>query len=286
MISLKYKKIPTNQENQANKANQSLQDFLRTHKTQIKPKNKFLTLLVSSHIQLLESVKILQTMDPKIIHFNLTDPTIVYDNVNALPVITDFRMAFTTQEIENNETFQSFIPAYEDYPAWPIEIFMLSRLIDAKTETELFTEEIMMNIMQEFGRTSFITKNQNQFNMNEFNNNISNFLQQFLSKTANEIMNMVKQYATSWDTYSISIYMITLINELQIPQSYSFIKKYMETLYKVVLSDPGARPDVNGIIIEITDIFKGIDKQEYYKFVDELIIGSSHEEDEEDEENQ
>ena len=274
LLSLKYKKIATND------TNQSLQDFLRTQKTHIKPKNKFLPLLISSHMQLLESVKILQTIDPQIIHFNLTDQTILYDNVNAIPVITDFRMAFTTEEIENIETFQSFIPAYEDYPAWPIEIFMLSKLIDAKTET--CTEEMIMYIMQEFGLTSFFMDNQEQFKkkIDEFENNIAKFLQQFLSKTTNEIMNMVKQYATTWDTYAISIYMIHLINELQIPQSYSFIKRYMETLYKVVLSDPGARPDITSITIEITDIFKGIDKQEYYAFVDELIIGKSAEDEE------
>lgn len=239
-----------------------------------KPKNKFLTILITTHIQLLESVARLQGLevDQKIVHFNLTDNTILYDIVNATPVITDFRMSFLNVDIDSIETFKSMIPSYVDYPGWPIEIFALSQLLEAES-TEIITESGLTDIAAKFLQMPFFTTDY-EFINDEYKNNITAFLQPFVGRTVDDFAGSVKQYSLSWDVYAISVYMILLIRQLQVPtSSYDFMKRYMESLYKVVLVSPDMRPDIPSIIADINGIFAvGVSNTDYYSFVDDLTL--------------
>jgi hypothetical protein len=100
-----------------------------------KQKNIFLTQCVTAHIQLLNSIKILQTITPQIVHFNINPETIMYDKMNATPVITDFRMAFTKEALDNAEEFKELFPVSEN-EYWSPEIHEISKLLETQESIE------------------------------------------------------------------------------------------------------------------------------------------------------
>jgi hypothetical protein len=119
LISLKYKKI-----------NNTLYEILSKKRKDIKQKNNFLSTLITSHLQLLRAVTNIQQLETPIIHFNINEQTILYDTINATPVLSDFRMAMTLSDTENDEIFSNLIPQYEDYDPWPVEVFILSHFLN------------------------------------------------------------------------------------------------------------------------------------------------------------
>ena len=111
----------------------TLTQYLETQIHVPKQKNTFITQLITSHLQLLESIKILQAITPQIVHFNIHPETILYDEINANPVITDFRMAFTKETLDNPEESKGLFPITEN-EYWCPEIHELAKLLDENIE--------------------------------------------------------------------------------------------------------------------------------------------------------
>lgn len=256
LVLLKYKKIT-----------ETLEDYLLKRKSDIKQKNKFLPILIRSNLQLLDAISKLQILTSPIIHFNINEETILYDTINATPVISDFRLAFTHTELNNNEIFMNLIPEYEDYSPWSFEIFILSKLI-SNNESPIE----MKQFVKTFISTEFFQK-QNPEKVKEFENILNKYVETELSsKPNNEIIEILKKSSLSWDIYSICILFMTLLQEFQIETTrYGFMKQYVDVLNKVIFSEPKNRPHIKEIIEEIEKIFTtSIKKEEYQLFLTSL----------------
>jgi hypothetical protein len=172
-------------------------------------------------------------------------------------------MAFTQSDMDS-EQFQYAIPSYEEYSPWPIEIYILSKMIE--TEKEI-TEESVDVFIERFMETEII-RSQSSEKKTEFESMAKSFAKDFISKTVNEMIQIIKQYAFTWDVYSLSVLFMEQIKELQIDtENYTFMKSYVELLYKTILSDPKDRPTIESIVDEIKTIFSSIKKEEYQSFV-------------------
>jgi hypothetical protein len=280
LVSLKYKKIT-----------ETLQDFLLKRKSDIKQKNKFLSILITSNLQILDAISKMQVITQPIIHFNINEETILYDNINAIPVISDFRMAFTKSDMDDNEIFMNLIPEYEDYSPWPIEIYILSNILNENPN------ENINEIIKKYISTEFFQK-QNPEKVKEFENILNKYVEttQISNKPKNEIIEILKQNVFSWDVYSICILFVTLLQELEIETSiYGFMKQYVDVLNKVIFSEPSNRPQIKEIVDEIERIFtRSINKEEYKLFLTSLqekkenkfqrLSDGEREDDDEDEE--
>ena len=257
LVSLKYKKIT-----------ETLQDFLLKRKSDIKQKNKFLSILITSNLQILDAISKMQVITQPIIHFNINEETILYDNINAIPVISDFRMAFTKSDMDDNEIFMNLIPEYEDYSPWPIEIHILSNIMSNPNENPNINE-----IINKYISTEFFQK-QNPEKVKEFENILNKYVErtQISNKPKNEIIETLKQNVLSWDVYSICILFVTLLQELEIETSiYGFMKQYVDVLNNVIFSEPNNRPQIKEIVEEIERIFTtSIKKEEYKLFLTSL----------------
>jgi hypothetical protein len=232
--------------------------------------------LITSHIQLLEAVEKLQNIEPPIIHFNINEQTILYDIVNATPVVSDFRMAMTTTDVETDEIFQNLIPQYEEYEPWPIEIFILSHWFNNDN-----TNENLEDIIKKFTSSHFFTsQQQNPEKIQEFENMLT---QIYRTIDKAEQIKELKKSALTWDVYSISILFVTLLGNLEIDiENYDFMKQYREILHKTIFSDPRARPPIKTIIKEIESIFTSIKTEEYQSFLNSLQQGKKEKEKEEE----
>ena len=258
LISLKYKKV-TN----------TLPEFLAKKKSDIKQKNKFLSILITSHLQMLDAVAKLQSIETPIIHFNINEQTTLYDIINATPVLSDFRMAITSTDVETDEIFNNLIPQYEDYEPWPIEIFILSHLLNS--ERSDFNIE---DIIKKFTSSHFFTSQtqQNPEKLQEFENMLKEIYTNVNTTDKEQHIKELKKTALTWDVYSIAILFVTLLRNLQIDiENYEFMKQYMNILNETIFSDPITRPSIKTIVEKIKTIFSSISKDIYQSFLNSLL---------------
>ena len=255
----------------------SLFDYLRTS---IEKPQYFLQVLVDSHLHLLNSISKLQSVS--INHFHLTEENILYDEINAIPVMSDFRMAFTKDELEGDQTNELF-PVYDESLIWCIEIYVLSQLIENTAKQEIFTQEIMEVLLQQF-ISSYVFKNlfdENQ--LEEFYGRMKQFFGKYINRLHTEVISDLKKYAPSWDTFSLSIVYLLFINEIHGVSSSSptpsFMEKYKTILINTILSDPDKRPSVSFLRESIENTFSNISQQELNEyFLNVLKINQSDDE--------
>ena len=294
LIQTTYKKI-----------GDSLFDYLRTS---IEKPQYFLQVLVDSHIHLLNSISKLQSNS--INHFHLTEENILYDEINAIPVISDFRMAFTKDELEGEQTNELF-PVYDESLIWSIEIYVLSQLIE-NTKQEVFTQEVMEGLLEQFISSYVFTPfriedaksnrsthvagtlndnwNKNLFNENqlqEFHERMKLFFGKYINRLHTEVIADLKKYAPSWDMFSLSMLYLLFINEIHGTSSPSpstvlpsFMEKYKTILINSVLSDPDKRPSISFLKESIENTFSNISQQELNEyFINVLKINQQDESD-------
>ena len=286
LILCKYKKIGKKQ---------FLQEYLKTKTQDIKQKNVFIQVLAHSHLQLLDSISKLQSIEPPIIHFYLTNENILYDDMNATPVITDFRMGFTKDKLYIPEKMENLFPEYEDSDVWPIEVFFISKLLNHSTsnatntesteneqeqvasqnQTELiFTEQMATDFIQTYTQMSLFSNSPSlQNKKDEFTTNMQMYFQPLFNKPNKEVLNTLKQTVLSWDVFSLTTVFLTILRELNVEsmkETHEFIKRYAVVLEEYILFDPMKRPSIETVIQKIQAVFQSISMEEYNTFVDNL----------------
>jgi hypothetical protein len=238
LIETKYKKTGTI----------PLTKFLKSHIATQKQKNKFIQLLVHTHLQLLHSIQTVQSLDPPIIHFHLTPETLQYNTIDATPVITDFRLAFTKKTLENPEENKDLFPPYENIPSYPFEVFLLSKLTEE-------TPPDLTQISEAFAQ---------QTNMAAPKNTI-----QYEIPPA-DIRKKVLAHHLTWDPYAIHQYIYSFMTTHQIPMDKPFMTQYKDLLVSYLTVEPGQRPSIQTTQENIKNIFKSVPKKDYLGFITSL----------------
>ena len=240
VIETKYKKTAT----------QPLTQFLQAHIATPKQKNKFIQLLVHTHLQLLHEIQTLQKLDPPIIHFHLTPDTLQYNPIDATPVITDFRLAFTKTTLENPEENKDLFPPYENIPQYPFEVFLLSKL----QEDTPMEASSLAPIAEAFAQQT----------------NISPPSITPYETTPQEIRTKAIAHHLTWDPYAIHQYIYSFMTTHQIPTDRPFMTQYNDLLVSYLTSSPDQRPSIETTKENITNIFKSVPKKDYLVFLASL----------------
>ena len=225
--------------------NKTLEEFLQDQIKTPKQSNKFIQLLVNAHLQLLDEIQLLQSTTPPIVHFHITPQTVLYDETNGTPVLTDFRLAFTKTTIESPEESPDLFPIYENNPSWPIEVFLLSQLNENSNKS---IEELA---------TSF----------NNPTKQSPSSIETIKYKTPLEL----KQTFLSWDTYSVNQLIYSFLTTANIPLNIPFMRTYIELITKELTAEPSERSQIPQLQSKIRDIFKSVPKKEYMDFLQDLI---------------
>jgi len=199
---------------------QSLDQYLEQNQRNI------LQLLVASHIQLLESVRSLQAVN--VIHFNISPDTVLYDTINATPVITDFRMAFTTQTLDDPAKSDALFPEYNN-PFWPKEVAAIAYLIDSK---EPKTTEKDVSKYPGFLQPNIPIK---------------------------EALEELKKTHNQWDVFSVNKLIFDLLDKhLSNNRSVPFLKSYKKLQKEL---------DIEVLLAKIDEIFQAVPEEEYKLFM-------------------
>jgi hypothetical protein len=212
--------------------NLTLKNYLTNLQREPTPKNRYLQILATAHLQLLESAEFLQSTNPPIVHFNLTPDTILYDRINATPVITDFRIAFTKDALDDEHKSTELFPVFNN-PYWAPEINAIAYLIETKPETITETNDPQINTT----------------------------LTPFMNRPTKEVIEELKKTYKSWDIYAINQLILECIptNTSSIP----FIEKYRELCSQYP-------PTITTLKQSIETLFQSIPKIEYEQFLQQI----------------
>ena len=203
---------------------------------------------------MLHSITILQTIDPEIIHFNITRETLQYNEKDAVPVLTDFRLAFTKKTLEDKEKSQELFPIYENYSGYPFEIYLLAHLQESTQSLDIET------LARNYTNMTQQQQQQQQQQPIEINH--------VAYKTSEEEL---KSYYKTWDVYAINEYIYSFMTENQIPFNIPFMTSYKELLISYLKANPRDREPIPVFEEKIKSIFKTVSKLDYKTFVELLI---------------
>jgi serine/threonine protein kinase len=207
--------------------------------------------ILSTHIHLLKALTFLQkSVDDPIIHFDLKDNNIIFDEIYSVPIIIDFGISFPVSKLKtiNKDVFYIY---YEKYPPWCIEIVILSYIIHKLDRQNTITIQDISGLKSVC--SVFVKENpvfENGFDPNElleFENTLGLFIDSFISKSWDDIISSIISNKLSWDNYSLSvIYHDILIkwssyydpNSVEFKQIQPYIVVYTKIIKDIILSPP------------------------------------------------
>ena len=219
----------------------SLCDYLDT---QIKNEKKQAKAILETHLHLMKALQKLLDLEDSMIHYDLKDGNIIFDEVYNVPIIIDYGLSFTKSQllktplsIENLE--KVFYVYYEKYSAWNIDIVLLSYI----TQSIIIKEKVnithqvlqpyhknLMRVVDDFVAGSILFETNEE--RSKFTDNTKNYLLKFERKPIRVLIDELSQRWKSWDNYSIAVmYYIYLLEH-----DYLLKNKYIN-LYRMLLKE-------------------------------------------------
>lgn len=196
--------------------------------------------ILSCHIHLLKALTLLQTIDDPIIHYDLKENNIIFDEVYSVPIIIDFGISFQSSKLKtiNKDVFYVH---YDKYPPWCIEIVILSYIVhNIQGNNSITNQDIsdLKTVCSNFVKQNPVFKTGFDSNeLLEFENSLLLFIDSFVSKSWEDLtQSLVAKYLT-WDNYSICvIFYDILINVVEQP----FVIVYKTIIKNIILSPPSS----------------------------------------------
>jgi len=252
-----------------------------------KSPKKLIKRMIETHIYVLKSLNKLSSLTPPIIHYDLKDNNIMYDEKLGVPIIIDFGLSF---ELDPNKGFdhavalEQYYVFYEKYPPWCIELVLLSyivqRIADSKGIKSTISESDI-SLLQDICNT-FISEN-DVFNNNGitkdeaeiFKQGINAFVSTYLGKTWETMFKDLQKNYASWDNYSISVIYLFYIQDLLYEIESPIKDRYIALLKKIILYVPANseeihRSTIDEVIRELKKMASTTDKKEYQKIIQNI----------------
>ena len=256
-----------------------LGNLLTTSNHSLMSKNvgAYFTKIIDSHIYLLQSLQLL--VNQSIVHYDLKENNIMYDDINQTPIIIDFGLSFQINKLTEANYADAFYTLYAQYSCWCIEITLLcyitKRIYKNKTESpkslikkaaiDEIKEHISSYLMENEGVKQFITEKEKEL----FKIKIVKFVNSFHQKTWKQFMDALINTHKTWDNYALSVIMIRELSYSDIINqnpNISFIKEYLGILKAVILAPPTQRQELLITTGAIKTVFAKINKMEYTLF--------------------
>jgi serine/threonine protein kinase len=151
--------------------------------------------------------------EQRIIHYDIKEKNIMYDETNHSPIIIDFGLSLNI-ETANESTHANMFYTPEFYPYWCIDTFILSYIVQVvrksndKTVTEETAHTLVTEYMKEF--KLFVSSQTIPFTEDEkmsFGNKWIEYLKTYVNRPWEDVFNalFVEKNYISWDTYSAAM---------------------------------------------------------------------------------
>ena len=246
---------------------------------------KLLKRIIEIHLYLLKSLNKLIKLDIPIIHYDLKDNNIIYNDDLDVPIIIDFGLSFELEPEKNYDyaiASKQYYVYYNPYPPWCIELVLLSYIVQEilyNKDNSSKIEDVDINNLKDIC-TTFISDNNvfiKCFTKEETENfklELHNFVSSYSNKTWKTLFqDLQKGYAT-WDHYSIAVIFLLFFNDILkelTNQQSQIIDNYIFILKKIILNSPvSPRQSIDETIQLIKKMAKSINKTQYHNLLDNI----------------
>jgi serine/threonine protein kinase len=171
-------------------------------------------------------------LENQIIHYDVKDTNIMYDEACQLPIFIDFGLTIDLKKV-TPDTYKNAFYTSEYYGYWSIDIYILSQIIQriknvtppSIQENQTVTEETIQRIVTQFVTefTRFIEKYSYPFTQEEietFTRNHIDRLKPFIGKDWDEVFKalFVPKVYEKWDKYGLSMTYYIFLKSLNLIQ--------------------------------------------------------------------
>jgi serine/threonine protein kinase len=235
------------------------------------PLNAYKSKLLYCFYYVLQSAKILN--EKGIIHFDIKERNIMYDEYIQSPLLIDFGLSFIPQNI-SPENISSIFYTKRVYPYWCIEIYMLCYIVNRTTE-EIIDENHKL-IPSEFDKTTKnATKTKIEELLNTYQEEMVSFFEKYMDKqfTSEEIETYITalknvfaiyegtswtdnvynelfkpELYNTWDIYSIAITFSCILNSHLTKENMEDYTPFIKILKSIILSPLRERPNYTKVM--------------------------------------
>jgi hypothetical protein len=198
--------------------------------------------LIDGYKHLLQAIQLLQQDNVAICHFDLNDSNILFSQDKTNPVIIDFGLSFSIEEIAYKTEediredvyvgnyLKDYFYTYEpEYYVWPLEVHYINFLLNVNSKPSY---KDIVSLCHTY--VNHNTPLKNNFSKNfckKYEDLCVNTLEEYRSGIYNPI-DIIKKYWKTWDNYALSIMYLQIIYYLNL----SFVKKkytlkFMDNLF-------------------------------------------------------
>lgn len=171
---------------------------------------RLLLLLYQTYKYILDGLKLLQ--EKSIVHYDLKLDNLLFVKSTNQPRIIDYGISIPMDEVTDKNMKDYFYVFAPEYYIWCIEINMINYLIHEKKET--LTEREMKIVIDLTIHNNPILQTKKNEIVEQYREQAYAFYRQFIGMTASNIIKQLKQHFKSWDNYSLSVLLTSLINKL------------------------------------------------------------------------
>jgi serine/threonine protein kinase len=225
-------------------SSQELNDQPKQKRPQKMPPNAYKSKLLYCFYYVLQSAKILN--EKGIIHFDIKERNIMYDEFIQSPLLIDFGLSFIPQNMSPEKASTIFY-TNKIYPYWCIEIYILCYIVNRTTDepiknvTKIKIEELL-NTYQEEMLLFFGKYMDKQFTKEEIETYITALKTDFAiyegtSWTENVYKELFKpELYNTWDIYSIAITFSCILNSHLTKENMEDYAPFIKILKSIILS--------------------------------------------------
>ena len=224
--------------------------------------------MIDSYNHLLNSLNMLVEM--KIVHYDLKGNNIMINNVNNLPLVLDFGLSISMNELKIDLLNKFFYVYAPEYSPWALEIHYLSFLLNVNREPSIRDLESMVD----------------RYIENETNPVGILFSDSFVEKFKRLCLRQLKKYQAmgftdsvtyiltqwrTWDNFSLSVIYLNIFyyiyGKKKIPKQ-DFIKIILEILLLNVHPNPEMRLSIRETVLVFNDkLMNFVQNLSNFKFI-------------------
>jgi hypothetical protein len=204
-----------------------------------------------SFFYLLKSIRALFTNG--IVHFDMKENNIMYDERQNIPIIIDFGISFETSMIQNHLDEVFYTEGF-DYPPWCFEIAMCSHIVNSDKKME---EKIHIEKMKE--KVLFFIKSNGIFGLfteterKEYITKLNHYIENHGKSTYKEFIHELCKSMDSWDIYALAV---TYMKILYITHTDEFTPRFVQLLKDLIFASPNER---SKLCKKIEDVIKTVE---------------------------
>ena len=211
----------------------------------------YIETLYDSFFYLSKSIRVLFTNG--IVHFDMKENNIMYDERQNIPIIIDFGISFDMKMLQNHLDEVFYTEGF-DYPPWCFEIALCSYIINSNKKME---EKINIEKMKE--KVVFFIKSNGVFELmteterKEYITKLNQYIENHGKLTYKELIHELCKSMDSWDIYALAV---TYIKLLHITYTHEFTPRFIQLLKDVIFADPNER---SKLCKKIEDVMKTVE---------------------------